>query len=86
VGQLKEVLAICQYGVILRLLGCHLMAEGLREGEGKKEERWRRQIGEGVGREGALQNCKKIPDGLVHCSLENAAVLCENHCERVTQI
>ena len=23
------------------------MAEGLREGEGKKEERWRRQIGEG---------------------------------------
>jgi len=47
VGQLKEVLAVCQYGVILRLLGCHLMAEGLREGEGKKEERWRRQIGEG---------------------------------------
>ena len=28
----------------------------------------------------------KKPDGLVHCSLENAAVLCENHCGRVTQI
>jgi len=25
-------------------------------------------------------------DGLVHCSVENAAVLCKNHCERVTQI
>jgi len=25
-------------------------------------------------------------DGLVHCSVKNAAVLCENHCERVTQI
>jgi len=25
-------------------------------------------------------------DGLVHCSAKNAAVLCENHCERVTQI
>ena len=25
-------------------------------------------------------------DGLVHCSVENAAVLCENHRERVTQI
>jgi len=36
-GQLKEVLAVCQYGVVLWLLGCHLMAEGLREGEGKDE-------------------------------------------------
>ena len=25
-------------------------------------------------------------DGLVHCSVKNAAVLCENHRERVTQI
>ena len=25
-------------------------------------------------------------DGLVHCSVKNAAVLCENHCERVMQI
>ena len=25
-------------------------------------------------------------DGLVHCSVKNAAVLCENHCERLTQI
>ena len=25
-------------------------------------------------------------DGLVHCSMKNAAVLCENHRERVTQI
>jgi len=25
-------------------------------------------------------------DGLVHYSVKNAAVLCENHCERVTQI
>ena len=25
-------------------------------------------------------------DGLVHCSVKNAAVLCENHHERVTQI
>ena len=24
-------------------------------------------------------------DGLVHCSVKNAAVLCENHCGRVTQ-
>ena len=24
-------------------------------------------------------------DGLVHCSLGNAAVLCENHHERITQ-
>ena len=26
------------------------------------------------------------PDGLVHCSVENAAVWCENHRERVMQI
>jgi len=32
--QLKEVLAVCWYGVALWLLDCHLMAEGLREGEG----------------------------------------------------
>jgi len=25
-------------------------------------------------------------DGLVHCSVKNAAVLCKNHRERVTQI
>ena len=25
-------------------------------------------------------------DGLVHCSVKNAAVLCKNHCERVMQI
>ena len=25
-------------------------------------------------------------DGLVHCSVKNAVVLCENHRERVTQI
>ena len=32
-----------------------------------------------------LQTWKKS-DGLVHCSVKNAAVLCENHRERVTQI
>ena len=32
-----------------------------------------------------LQTWKKT-DGLVHCSVKNAAVLCENHRERVAQI
>jgi len=27
-----------------------------------------------------------LGSGLVHCSVKNAAVLCENHLERVTQI
>ena len=56
-GQLKEVLAVCWYSVTLWLLGCHLTAEGLREGEGKEggemeEEDWRGETGrEGEGRQ-----------------------------------
>ena len=49
VGKLKGVLAICW------LLGCHLMAEGLREGDGKEgggETEVREGGEEGRGKEG----------------------------------
>lgn len=32
-----------------------------------------------------LHSCEKI-DGAMHCSVHNAAVLCENHHERVMQL
>ena len=33
-----------------------------------------------------IASCDSNSDGLVHCSVKNASVLCENHRERFTQI
>jgi len=45
-------------------------------------------VKEAIGRfesPGVTSNLEKS-DGLAHYSVKNAAVLCENHCERVTQV
>ena len=53
------------------------------------KKKWRRKGSHSSSMSGSnrlvwLQTWKS--DGLVHCSVKNAAVLCENHRERVTQI
>jgi len=48
-------------------------------------KKWRRKGSHSSSVSGSTALWDFKPDGLVHCSVENVAVLCENHCDRFTQ-
>jgi len=51
-----------------------------------REEKWRHKGSHSSSVSGTNHLVRLQSDGLVHCSVEKAAVLSGNHCERVTQI